>query len=113
MRQRATTLRSLQNYKTKRRSFKQWLRDWLNDDQSKISEEIYEVSIGSNSIMQTLDCDKGITFKVFKASGGTIIETNFYDRSKDRHMNSLHVIVDGEDIGKAIGKIITMETLKL
>ena len=92
-----------------RRTFKEWLRDWLLDDSSK-SEEIYVVD---TPISRSLDSDRGINFKVFKAAGGTIIETNFYDRQKDRHNQSLHVITDDEDIGKAIGKIITMETLKL
>lgn len=89
------------------RSWKQRLRDWLNDSvEEKIRQDIYVDDSPS------IDSDKGIRFNVYKASGGTIIETRFYDRQKDRQMNSLHVIVDGEDLGKAIGKIITMETLK-
>ena len=91
-----------------KRSWKQRLRDWLNDSgEEKICQEIYVDDSPS------LDSDKGIRFNVYKASGGTIIETRFYDRVKDRSHNSLHVIIDGEDLGKAIGKIITMETLKL
>lgn len=97
---------------TMKKTFKQRFRDWLYAD------------VGSGTVHQdwpdepqkpqlSFDNDRGMHFKVFKASGGTIIETNFYDRFKDRGHNSLHVIVDGEDIGKAIGKIITMETLKL
>lgn len=76
-----------------------------------MAEEIYDMS----AVRQTpsIDNDRGINFKVFKASGGTIIETSFYDRQKDRHQNSLHVITDDKDIGKELGKIITMETLKL
>ena len=97
------------NYK---RSWKQRFRDWLNSDtENSMAEEIYDISAVRQS--PSIDNDRGINFKVFKASGGTIIETSFYDRQKDRHQNSLHVITDDKDIGKELGKIITMETLKL
>lgn len=57
--------------------------------------------------------DKGFNFRVFKASGGTIVETFFYDRVRDnRNRNSLYVITEDKDLGQEIGKIITMESLK-
>jgi len=91
-----------------KRTWKQRLRDWLNDDaEQKVCQDIYVDDSPS------IDSDRGIRFNVYKASGGTIIETRFYDRQKDRQMNSLHVITDDQDIGKEIGKIITMETLKI
>jgi hypothetical protein len=96
-----------------KRTWKQRLREWLNrdDNEEQIQEHYYEVA----PLMSTpsIDNDRGIHFKVFKASGGTIIETSFYDRQKDRQHNSLHVITDDKDIGKELGKIITMETLKI
>ncbi len=58
--------------------------------------------IGSNSL----------NFKIYKASGGTVLETASYDRKTDRHNNSLYVITDDKDLGKEIGKIITLESLK-
>lgn len=94
-----------------KRSWKQRFRDWLNSDlNEKTCEDIYAVDSLSTP---RIDNDRGISFKVYKATGGTIIETSFYDRQKDRHHNSLHVITDDKDIGKELGKIITMETLKL
>lgn len=60
----------------------------------------------------TIDSNS-FTFKVFKANGGIIVETENYDNQKDRHNRSLHVIVEGKDLGEEIGKIITYENLKL
>ena len=92
-----------------KRSWKQRFRDWLNDS-GEVEQDCYAV----NAIhSQSKDYDRGINFKVFKASGGTIIETNFYDRVKDKNHQSLHVITDEKDIGKEIGKIITIEALKI
>jgi hypothetical protein len=59
-----------------------------------------------------IDSDKGIRFQVYKANGGFVVETAIYDRQRDRHHNSLHIITDDQDLGAQIGKIITMEALK-
>jgi hypothetical protein len=92
-----------------KRTLRQRLRDWLIQDDMPCETIISS----SRSIqMNTLDSDRGIRFNVYKATGGTVIETSFYDRHKDRHNSSLHVITDDQDLGKEIGKIITMETLK-
>ena len=54
----------------------------------------------------------GFNLKVYKASGGTVIETSAYDRRADRHQTGLYVITDDKDLGVEISKIITMENLK-
>ena len=95
-----------------KRTWKQRLRNWLNDDAEQKERE-YSVDRIMVDDRPRLDSDRGIRFNVYKASGGTIIETTFYDRQKDRHNNSLHVITDDKDIGKELGKIITMETMKV
>ena len=60
----------------------------------------------------SIDSEKGIRFQVYKAQGGYVIETSTYDRSRDRHVNGLHIINDGEKFGDKIEKIITLEALK-
>jgi hypothetical protein len=92
-----------------KKTIKQRLRDWLIDDEDTMACE----AISMNTLQTVrLDSDKGIRFQVYKANGGTVIETCFYDRQKDRNYNGLYVITDDKDLGKEIGKIITMETMK-
>lgn len=55
---------------------------------------------------------RGFNLKVVKATGGTIVEVNRYEISKERHSNGVYVITDDKDLGEEIGKIITMEGLK-
>lgn len=64
------------------------------------------------SIGDSLD-SPAVRFKMFKASGGTIIETTLYDSQKDRTINGLYVITNDKDVGAEIGKILTMESLKI
>jgi len=59
-----------------------------------------------------IDSDKGITFSVYKANGGMVIETRFYDDVKDRNRRGLYIINDEQDIGHELAKIITIESLK-
>ena len=50
--------------------------------------------------------------QIYKASGGFVVETRGYDRQKDRHLNSMHVITEDQDLGEALGKIVMMEALR-
>lgn len=54
----------------------------------------------------------GIKFEVYRANGGTVIETRRPDRRTGESVFELHVISADQDLGTEIGKIITMEALK-
>lgn len=82
---------------------KRKLRAWLSEE--KVLEA--GIAIGRN----TIDSN-GFNLRVYKASGGTVIETNVYDRVKDRHHTGLYVITDDKDLGEELNKIITMENLR-
>jgi hypothetical protein len=92
----------------RKKTIRERLRDWLTADDTLCES----IPLGSTMHIARLDSDKGIRFQVYKASGGTVIETCFYDRHKDRNHNGLYVVTDDKDLGKEIGKIITMETIK-
>lgn len=97
--------------------FKQWLWKYVKEAAViEESQQIKEILRPADHIISTssnsLDSDKGIRFQIYKATGGMIIETNFYDRLKDRHQSSLYVITDDKDLGLEISKILTLETLK-
>ena len=87
------------------RWLKKKLRNWINDE--CITLDRHPIPCRDEP---DVDC---IRFKVFRASGGTVIQTDIYDRKTDRQYNNLHVIVEGQDLGQELGKIITYESLKL
>jgi hypothetical protein len=49
---------------------------------------------------------------IYRANGGTIVETRVYDRQKDRSSNQLHIVGHDDDLGHSLAKIITMESLR-
>ena len=73
---------------------------------------IGKVRMSNHSIGDSLD-SPAVRFKMFKASGGTIIETTIYDDQRDRTINGLYVITSDKDLGTEIGKILTLESLKV
>jgi hypothetical protein len=88
-------------------SWRQRLRNWFNKD---LEDELESV------VGQDIECDRlsseGMRFQLYRASGGYVIETRYYDHKQDRHHHKLHIIKEEEDVGHAIGKIITMESLR-
>ena len=90
------------------RWLKKRLRNWINDDSDDY------ITLDKHPIRVSDEPDSEcIRFKVFRANGGTVVQTDRYDRKSDRQYNNLHVIVEGQDLGQELGKIITYESLKL
>jgi hypothetical protein len=86
---------------------KKRLRNWINNDDDYITLNDRAIRCADEP---DAEC---IRFKVFRANGGTVVQTDIYDRRADRQLSNLHVIVEGQDLGHEIGKIITYESLKL
>ena len=53
-----------------------------------------------------------MNFIVYRANGGTIVEYNRYDERKDQHHCDLHIVHEDENLGAALAKIVTFESLK-
>ena len=99
-----------------------WLDNWIlrrakylrNRDDTQVSIDRAErangiltkdsASIGSNR--------HRMSFTVYRANGGTIVEYNKYDERKDQHHCDLHIVQESENLGEALAKIITFESLK-
>jgi hypothetical protein len=99
-------VRKWKKVKLMKLTFKQRLRNWLNDDEIEWSNAD-SLAVENNR----LESD-GMRLQVYRASGGYVVETRSYDHKNDRNNNTMHVITDEEDLGDRIGKIIMMEALR-
>ena len=79
-----------------------WSMNERHQEDIQISERSDEVRISAT----------GIRFEVYRANGGTVVETRRNDRRTGDSLYELHVISGEQDIGQEIGRIITMEALK-
>ena len=97
------------------RWLKRRLRNWL--DSADEPEEAYVTSKRHRgtlvSARDSTELDgEPIRFNIFRANGGTVVQTHIYDRQKDRSFQQLHIVGHDQDLGASIGKIITMESLR-
>ena len=99
--------RSIVETKPMKLTFKQRIRNWLMNDEEDYSNQLISVDSEGPNIQS-----QGFRLNVYSAAGGTIVETTKYDRQRDDHRHSLHVVTDDKDLGEELSKIITMESLR-
>jgi len=101
---------------------KRRLQNWLNSSdafyieesnraQNKWSNSAKIGTLASMSDSETLSSEP-LRLSIYRANGGTIVETRQYDRTKDRSANQLHIVGNDQDLGESLAKIITMESLR-
>jgi hypothetical protein len=91
------------------------IRDWLNSTQDIcIEESKYQSNVAmTNSIGgRDINSDATLSFKVYNAVGGKIVEFSRYDSRTDRHDRQMYIIGKDEDFGEKISKISSLEVLR-
>jgi hypothetical protein len=96
--------------------FKRMIVKWVREDWDSVRMDRAEQhainTISSKSHGRYVDADPTLSFKVYNAIGGKVVEFSRYDRKTDRHDHSIYVIGKDDDFGDKIAKIATLETLK-
>lgn len=68
--------------------------------------------VSTRRVEHNYDDKSVISFKVFGANGGMIVETNRYDDKRDTEAIGRYVISDNDDLVESLGKIVTLEYLR-
>ena len=99
-----------------------WLDNWIlkrakrirqrNETGAGISRIESSVGIINDDRVSIGSSKHRMNFIVYRANGGMMVEYNRYDDRKDQHYCELHIIHPDEDLGAALGKIVTFESLK-
>ena len=106
----STTVKPARKYQTKGPNmFKRMIRNLITWSMNERHQEEIQLAERSDEVRISAS---GIRFEVYRANGGTVIETRRNDRRTGDSIYELHVISGDQDIGEEIGKIITMESLK-
>ena len=92
------------------------LRNWVNSAYDSDVEYAGSTRKTKNTITGARDSKEldgePLRFNIFRANGGTVVQTYVYDRQKDRSMQQLHIVGHDQDLGESLGKIVTMESLR-
>ena len=90
------------------------IRRWLDNHEDM--DEVFVNSTKRASITRARDSHEldgePIRFNIFRANGGTVVQTHMYDRQKDRSFQQLHIVGHDQDLGESLSKILTMESLR-
>jgi len=89
---------------------KRKIRDWLNEP----CEDEMSKGIGISPVREDNrpDTDPVLSFRIYGAENGQVLEFNSYDRAKDRHRNSVYIINKDEDVAEKVAKCVTLESMK-
>lgn len=96
-----------------------WFGRWLLKIAQQAGEEEREgriygtVATPKLARSSDIEADEGLNIVVRKAMGGKIITFRTYDHKNDRHNHKLYVIPDDHDFEKELGKLITLESMRL
>jgi hypothetical protein len=88
------------------------------DDSDPVVRLRNRVARHRNEAICVEDFDSGlelpdpITFRVQAITGGTLVETRWYDPKNDEPIRKLHIVNDNENLAESIGKIVTMELIR-
>jgi hypothetical protein len=104
------TVKPVRNYQTKGPNmFKRMIKGLVTWSMNDHNQDRAEIAMSEDACRISAT---GIRFEVYRANGGTVVETRRNDRRTGDSLFELHVISSDQDIGEEIGKIITMESLK-
>ena len=98
-----------------KKSFKQRIKDWLNNDNDQINK--YPSTIGSQShigiISQAdpIDSHEGLTLTIHSANGGHVVNFRRYEHKIDRNTSKLYIITHDQKFEEALAQCIAMECL--
>ena len=83
---------------------------WEDEEPATLSKSFRNrLTIRGNDI----DADDGLNISVRKAIGGKIVTFKHYDHKTDRNNYKLYIISDDLEFDRELGKMITLESLRL
>lgn len=90
------------------RTLKNWIRNWLTSDRLE-----QDVLVSYNKVSTRADMNsQGMSFTLYHAQGGYVLEWSHYDQHSDRRSNRLYIIRDDEDFAQQVAHCVTLESLR-
>lgn len=93
----------------KRRVIK-WVREDWDAQYEKNREE--GIALSPREFDPRPEDDPILTFRIFGAANGQILEFKRYDKKADRNHNSTYIVEKDKDLGEYINKCLSLEMLK-
>ena len=76
-------------------------------------EELATMKVGRTISAADVESDEGLNITVRAAIGGRIVSFRHYDRQKDRNYWKTYIIPEELDFERELGKMITLESMRV
>jgi hypothetical protein len=101
--------------------FKRMIYRWYQDGRELYDEDDVPMTksnrpraiLRATSPGSDIDSDDGLNITVRKAVGGKIVSFRHYDHKTDRSNYKIYVVSDDLDFDKELGKMITLESMRM
>jgi hypothetical protein len=95
----------------KRKVYK-WVKE-IEREPKSINSQLYPTdTISCESDRARPDAMPILSFRVYSANNGQVLEFNHYDSHRDRSNNSVYLIPEDENIADYVAKCVTLESLR-
>jgi hypothetical protein len=92
-----------------KRTIAKWAKEGNDYDYSRGEKGVSLISRDAEPVPEE---DPILTFRIYNANNGKILEFRHYDRKNDRSNNSTYIIEKDRDIGEYVSKCLSLEMLK-
>jgi hypothetical protein len=77
---------------------------------NRAKAKLQAIMYGEEKSTDTLN-SSGMKFTIYSAVGGHIMETAYYNDTKDEYEYKLYMINEGDDFAKQVAQAVMMETM--
>jgi hypothetical protein len=90
------------------RTLKNWIRNWLTSDRLE-----QDIVVSYNKVSTRADLStQGMSFTLYHAQGGYVLEWSSYDQHTDRRNTRLYIIRDDQNFAEQVAHCVTLESLR-
>lgn len=89
-----------------KRKLARWVREIENENKNM------SVPVQAMPVEHNPQSEPVLSFKIYSAQNGQVLEYLKYDKQRDRVNNSIYIIDKDTDIGEYVSKCLSLEVLK-
>jgi len=93
-----------------------WLKNkvikWVREDWEEERKKNTVEGVSLRDSEHCVDDDPVLTFRIYSATNGQIIEFRRWDKKADRNYNSTYIVEKDKDLGEYVNKCLSLEMLK-
>jgi hypothetical protein len=89
-----------------KRKIAEWAKEGNDYSRGEVS------GLKSNDYENRPDEDPILTFRIYSAANGQVLEFRRWDRKNDRNIGTTYIIERDKDIGEYVSKCLSLEMLK-